>query len=96
MTTTTPRTHSSANERPSQAKGAATGARLADWRDPRYQAFMLLRVGFVVAPIAFVPKPLQSRAKFVSPVNLIVFPINFVQPVVVSEPPAKLTSPFGK
>src|SRR5215217_2019155 len=46
--------------------------------------------------MAFVPRPLQSRAKFVSPVNLIVFPINFVQPVVVSEPPAKLTSPFGR
>jgi uncharacterized membrane protein YphA (DoxX/SURF4 family) len=26
---------------------------LADWRDPRYQAFMLLRIGFTVAPIAF-------------------------------------------
>jgi uncharacterized membrane protein YphA (DoxX/SURF4 family) len=25
----------------------------ADWRDPRYQAFALLRVAFTVAPIAF-------------------------------------------
>jgi len=25
----------------------------ADWRDPRFQAFALLRVGFTVAPIAF-------------------------------------------
>ena len=28
------------------------GAR-ADWRDPRYQAFALMRVAFTVAPIAF-------------------------------------------
>ena len=32
--------------------GNATVAR-ADWRDPRYQAFALLRLAFVVAPIAF-------------------------------------------
>ena len=25
----------------------------ADWRDPRYQAFALLRIAFTVAPIAF-------------------------------------------
>ena len=25
----------------------------ADWRDPRFQAFALMRVGFTVAPIAF-------------------------------------------
>src|SRR4051794_18111661 len=25
----------------------------ADWRDPRYQAFVLLRIGLTVAPIAF-------------------------------------------
>ena len=25
----------------------------ADWRDPRYQAFALMRVAFTVAPIAF-------------------------------------------
>jgi uncharacterized membrane protein YphA (DoxX/SURF4 family) len=25
----------------------------ADWRDPRYQAFVLLRIAFTVAPIAF-------------------------------------------
>ena len=32
--------------------GAAVPVR-ADWRDPRYQAFSLLRVAFTVAPIAF-------------------------------------------
>ncbi len=31
--------------------GAATAP--ADWRDPRYQAFALLRLAFTVAPIAF-------------------------------------------
>jgi uncharacterized membrane protein YphA (DoxX/SURF4 family) len=32
--------------------GDATPVR-ADWRDPRYQAFSLLRLAFTVAPIAF-------------------------------------------
>jgi uncharacterized membrane protein YphA (DoxX/SURF4 family) len=32
--------------------GNANAAR-ADWRDPRYQAFALMRLAFVVAPIAF-------------------------------------------
>jgi len=32
--------------------GAAVPVR-ADWRDPRYQAFSLLRLAFTVAPIAF-------------------------------------------
>jgi uncharacterized membrane protein YphA (DoxX/SURF4 family) len=32
---------------------AAASAALRDWRDPRYQAFALLRIGFTVAPIAF-------------------------------------------
>src|SRR6476469_7068718 len=32
--------------------GSATVAR-ADWGDPRYQAFALLRLAFTVAPIAF-------------------------------------------
>jgi uncharacterized membrane protein YphA (DoxX/SURF4 family) len=33
--------------------GTGTGAIAADLRDPRYQAFALLRVAFCVAPIAF-------------------------------------------
>jgi uncharacterized membrane protein YphA (DoxX/SURF4 family) len=36
----------------SSSNGSAIPAR-ADWRDPRYQAFALLRLAFVVAPIAF-------------------------------------------
>ena len=37
---------------PRAAAGAHAGAH-ADWRDARYQAFMLLRLAFTVAPIAF-------------------------------------------
>jgi uncharacterized membrane protein YphA (DoxX/SURF4 family) len=33
--------------------GAAPDPARADWRDPRYQAFSLLRLAFTVAPIAF-------------------------------------------
>ena len=33
--------------------GAAAGVAAADWRDPRYQAFALMRLAFTVAPIAF-------------------------------------------
>src|SRR5262245_29012919 len=36
--------------RPSTVEAEASGAA---WRDPRYQAFWLLRLGFTVAPIAF-------------------------------------------
>jgi hypothetical protein len=38
--------------RTSSNNGKASGAR-ADWRDPRYQAYALMRLAFVVAPIAF-------------------------------------------
>ena len=37
---------------PSSSNGAVAPAP-ADWRDPRYQAFALLRLAFTVAPIAF-------------------------------------------
>jgi uncharacterized membrane protein YphA (DoxX/SURF4 family) len=36
----------------SSTNGNVTPAR-ADWRDPRYQAYALLRLAFIVAPIAF-------------------------------------------
>jgi uncharacterized membrane protein YphA (DoxX/SURF4 family) len=36
----------------SSKNGKATSAR-ADWRDPRYQAYALMRLAFIVAPIAF-------------------------------------------
>jgi hypothetical protein len=35
------------------SNGAGIGVAPADWRDPRYQAFALLRLAFTVAPIAF-------------------------------------------
>jgi uncharacterized membrane protein YphA (DoxX/SURF4 family) len=35
------------------ARSASPDMARADWRDPRYQAFALLRLGFTVAPIAF-------------------------------------------
>jgi uncharacterized membrane protein YphA (DoxX/SURF4 family) len=50
MSTTTLR------EQPAAARGARNGhvtTAPADWRDPRYQAFALLRLAFTVAPIAF-------------------------------------------
>jgi len=37
----------------SPAPASAAEPAAADWRDPRYQAFALLRVAFAVAPIAF-------------------------------------------
>jgi uncharacterized membrane protein YphA (DoxX/SURF4 family) len=33
--------------------GVAHARSRADWSDPRYQAYLLLRLGFTVAPIAF-------------------------------------------
>ena len=53
MTTTTSPEHSAAYEQTASPNGGNVNARRADWRDPRYQAFALLRVGLTVAPIAF-------------------------------------------
>ena len=50
--TSTPERRST-NDRGASANGAGAGVLRADWRDPRYQAFALLRLGFAVAPIAF-------------------------------------------
>jgi uncharacterized membrane protein YphA (DoxX/SURF4 family) len=45
--------HPSQHEYPTaSANGNASVAR-ADWRDPRYQAFAMLRLAFIIAPIAF-------------------------------------------
>ncbi|HEY6780514.1 MAG TPA: DoxX family membrane protein [Thermoleophilaceae bacterium] len=41
----------STHDRLAATNGANNG--VADWRDPRYQAFALLRIAFTVAPIAF-------------------------------------------
>jgi len=46
MTTTTA-------QQPSYVGSAPTEDARADWRDPRYQAFALMRLAFTVAPIAF-------------------------------------------
>jgi uncharacterized membrane protein YphA (DoxX/SURF4 family) len=35
------------------AGGSTAAVEPADWRDPRYQAFALMRLAFTVAPIAF-------------------------------------------
>ena len=52
MTITTPHKRGSAyRHHPSANGGDVAGAR-ADWRDPRYQAFALMRLAFTVAPIA--------------------------------------------
>jgi uncharacterized membrane protein YphA (DoxX/SURF4 family) len=50
VTATTPHT---VPYRDDSAVPAGEAAVRADWRDPRYQAFVLLRVAFTVAPIAF-------------------------------------------
>jgi uncharacterized membrane protein YphA (DoxX/SURF4 family) len=54
MAVTRPEERSSTHNRiaASTNGGSATVAH-ADWADPRYQAFTLLRVAFTVAPIAF-------------------------------------------
>jgi uncharacterized membrane protein YphA (DoxX/SURF4 family) len=39
-------------DRASSSNGKTSAAR-ADWRDPRYQAYALMRLAFIVAPIAF-------------------------------------------
>jgi uncharacterized membrane protein YphA (DoxX/SURF4 family) len=41
------------HDRSASANGAGAATAPADWRDPRYQAFALMRLAFTVAPIAF-------------------------------------------
>jgi uncharacterized membrane protein YphA (DoxX/SURF4 family) len=50
MAVTTPRRN---QDRTASVNGVGAVAAPADLRDPRYQAFALLRVAFTVAPIAF-------------------------------------------
>jgi uncharacterized membrane protein YphA (DoxX/SURF4 family) len=52
MAVTTPRPRRDRNRSSASADGAAAPAAL-DLRDPRWQAYALLRVAFTVAPIAF-------------------------------------------
>jgi uncharacterized membrane protein YphA (DoxX/SURF4 family) len=52
MATTTPQRPTATHD-PVAANGALVEGGQAAWRDPRYQAFALLRLAFTVAPIAF-------------------------------------------
>jgi hypothetical protein len=52
MAFTAPEHLASTRDHAAPAKGTAAVA-AADWRDPRYQAFSLMRLTFTVAPIAF-------------------------------------------
>jgi uncharacterized membrane protein YphA (DoxX/SURF4 family) len=53
MAATTPRAPASAQEGHAALTGDDVVRGRADWRDPRYQAFTLMRVTFTIAPIAF-------------------------------------------
>jgi uncharacterized membrane protein YphA (DoxX/SURF4 family) len=53
MATSTPRQRTSADVHAGLHLDGTSEDRQAQWRDPRYQAFTLLRVAFTVAPIAF-------------------------------------------
>ena len=46
-------THSHRTVTDQHGAGTGTGTAPGDWRDARYQAFMLLRIAFTAAPIAF-------------------------------------------
>ncbi len=50
---TTLGTHTSKYEHATPSTNGNARVARADWRDPRYQAFAMLRLAFVVAPIAF-------------------------------------------
>jgi uncharacterized membrane protein YphA (DoxX/SURF4 family) len=50
MAATTSRQPASVGASPN---GASLALARADWRDPRYQAFALMRLAFTIAPIAF-------------------------------------------
>ena len=53
MTTTTPQAPATGFDHVAATNGGTqTGAR-SDWRDPRFQAYALMRLAFTVAPIAF-------------------------------------------
>jgi uncharacterized membrane protein YphA (DoxX/SURF4 family) len=52
MAVSTPKQHGISYDSVTSAN-SGTARERADWRDPRYQAFALLRVAFTVAPIAF-------------------------------------------
>ena len=53
MSSTTLRPPQSAADGPASSPAHRGGGAGANWADPRYQAYMLMRLTFVVAPIAF-------------------------------------------
>ena len=53
MAVTSPREHATPKVNGAVSQHATAATAKADWRDPRYQAFALLRLAFTVAPIAF-------------------------------------------
>jgi uncharacterized membrane protein YphA (DoxX/SURF4 family) len=53
MAVTTGHDRTSGSGRGAVPNGADVSLARADWRDPRYQAFAVMRLAFTVAPIAF-------------------------------------------
>ena len=53
MAATTPRAPAAAQDGHASLKSGDVVRARADWRDPRYQAFALMRLTFTIAPIAF-------------------------------------------
>ena len=53
MATTTDHQPKSRSGRTAALRGAGSSVAPADWHDPRYQAFSLMRLAFTIAPIAF-------------------------------------------
>ena len=53
MATAAPQEHASVHPQTASLIGSESAHPRADWGDPRYQAFALLRVGFAVLPIVF-------------------------------------------
>jgi uncharacterized membrane protein YphA (DoxX/SURF4 family) len=53
MTTTTPQATATGFDHVAATNGGTQTGSRADWRDPRFQAYALMRLAFTVAPIAF-------------------------------------------
>ena len=53
MAVRTPQRHTSPSLDGAAAQNGTGATAKSDWRDPRYQAFALMRLAFTVAPIAF-------------------------------------------
>jgi uncharacterized membrane protein YphA (DoxX/SURF4 family) len=53
MATTTAHDRRTAYDHVASRNGGTVDVARTDWRDPRYQAFALMRLAFTVAPIAF-------------------------------------------